>query len=73
MGTREELVEDLPPVEADDEIIQLLRRASEKLKEKAEQEKDREFWAAVVSGMAKTIECIIKDLEEDNERGTDAG
>ena len=67
MGTREELVEDLPPVEADDEIIQLLRRASEKLKEKAEQEKDREFWAAVVSGMVKTIECIIKDLEEDNE------
>ncbi len=65
---------DIPPEQIADITILTLRFASKRLQAQIEEAKksNRLFWMAQLCGMVRTADDIIKDLEEDNERGKDA-
>lgn len=58
-----------------DITILALQFASKQLQGQIEEAKksNRLFWMAQLCGMVRTVDDIINDLEEDNERGEDAG
>ena len=66
---------DIPPEQIADITILTLQFASKRLQEQIEEAKksNRLFWMAQLCGMVRTVDDIVKDLEEDNERGKDAG
>ena len=66
---------DIPPEQIADITILTLQFASERLRVQIEEAKksNRLFWMAQLCGMVRTVDDIIKDLEEDNEREKDAG
>ena len=66
---------DIPPEQIADITILTLQFASERLRVQIEEAKksNRLFWMAQLCGMVRTVDDIVKDLEEDNERGKNAG
>lgn len=66
---------DIPPEQIADITILTLQFASKRLRVQIEEAKksNRLFWMAQLCGMVRTVDDIVKDLEEDNERGKDAG
>lgn len=66
---------DIPPEQIADITILTLQFASKRLRVQIEEAKksNRLFWMAQLCGMVRTVDDIIKDLEEDNERKKDAG
>ena len=66
---------DIPPEQIVDITILTLQFASKQLQGQIEEAKksNRLFWMAQLCGMVRTVDDIIKDLEEDNEREKDAG
>lgn len=66
---------DIPPEQIADITILTLQFASKRLRVQIEEAKksNRLFWMAQLCGMVRTVDDIIKDLEEDNERKEDAG
>ena len=66
---------DIPPEQIADITILTLQFASERLRVQIEEAKksNRLFWMAQLCGMVRTVDDIVKDLEEDNEREKDAG
>lgn len=66
---------DIPPEQIADITILTLQFASERLRVQIEEAKksNRLFWMAQLCGMVRAVDDIVKDLEEDNERGKYAG
>lgn len=66
---------DVPPEQTADTTILALQFASKQLQGQIEEAKksNRLFWMAQLCGMVRTVDDIVKDLEEDNEREKDAG
>jgi hypothetical protein len=66
---------DIPPEKTADTTVLALQFASKQLQGQIEEAKksNRLFWMAQLCGMVRTVDDIIKDLEEDNERKEDAG
>ena len=66
---------DIPPEQIADITILTLQFASKRLRVQIEEAKksNRLFWMAQLCGMVRTVDDIVKDLEEDNEREKDAG
>jgi hypothetical protein len=66
---------DIPPEQIADITILTLQFASKRLQAQIEEAKksNRLFWMAQLCGMVRTVDDIVKDLEEDNEREKDAG
>lgn len=65
---------DIPPEQIADITILTLQFASKRLRVQIEEAKksNRLFWMAQLCGMVRTVDDIVKDLEEDNEREKDA-
>ena len=66
---------DIPPEQIADITILTLQFASKRLRVQIEEAKksNRLFWMAQLCGMVRTVDDIVKDLEEDNEREKDVG
>jgi hypothetical protein len=66
---------DIPPEKTADTTVLALQFASKQLQGQIEEAKksNRLFWMAQLCGMVRTVDDIVKDLEEDNEREKDAG
>ncbi len=74
-AVRSKVAVDIPPEQIADITILTLQFASKRLQAQIKEAKksNRLFWMAQLCGMVRTVDDIIKDLEEDNERGKDAG
>ena len=66
---------DIPSEQIADITILTLQFASKRLRVQIEEAKKSNglFWMAQLCGMVRTVDDIVKDLEEDNERKKDAG